>query len=93
MHAEPERANRTGDQNFAGGGFAGFASDFDAAGIEALDFFAEAEMFELEAVRAKGISFDNLCAGFDVSLMNAENGFRLGGIEFIEAALRANHFV
>src|SRR5258708_1333031 len=47
-------------------------------------------MRELETVGAKSIGFDDLRAGFDIGLVDAEDGFRLGGVEFIEAALRAN---
>src|SRR6267142_6802073 len=50
-------------------------------------------MRELEAIGAKSIGFDDLCAGFDIGLVHAEYGFRLGGVEFIEAALRADGFV
>jgi len=32
-------------------------------------------------------------ARFDVSLVNAKNGFRLRGVELVEAALRADGFV
>ena len=93
LHTEAERTNGAGDQDFARSGFAGFASDLYAAGIEALHCVGEAERSELEAVRAEGIGLNNLRASFDVSLVDAENGFGLGGVEFIEAALRADSFV
>src|SRR5882762_6431145 len=50
-------------------------------------------MRELETVGAESIGFDDLRAGFDIGLVDAEDGFRLCGVEFIEAALRADGFV
>jgi len=32
-------------------------------------------------------------AGFDISLVDPEDGFRLAGVEFVEAALRPDGFV
>ena len=93
LHAEAERSNGAGDQNFARGGFACFAGDFHAAGIEALHFVGETERGELEAVCAESVGLDDLRARFDVSLMHAEDGLGFRGVEFIEAALRADGFV
>ena len=93
LHAEAERADRAGDQHFARSGFAGFAGDFHAAAVEALHFVGEAERRELEAIRAERIGLDDLRAGFDVGLVHAEDGFGLGGIQLVEAALRADSFV
>ena len=45
-------------------------------------------MRELETIGAERIRLDDLRAGFDVGLMNTENGFRLSGVEFVEAAPR-----
>src|SRR5437016_5686174 len=89
LHADAQRADGAGDEDFASGGFARFAGDFRAAAVEALDFFPEAERLELEAIRAKRIGLDNLSARFDVSLVDAEYRFRLGRIHLIEAALCA----
>ena len=61
--------------------------------IEALDFIAEAERRELETVGAESIGLDDLRAGFDISLVHAEDRFGLGGVEFIEASLRADRFM
>ncbi len=93
LHAEAEGTDGAGDENFACGRFARFAGDFDAAAVEALDFVSEAEGSELEAVGAECIGLDDLCAGFDVGLVDAEDGFRLGGVELVETALRADSFV
>ncbi len=40
LYTNTERANGTGDQDFACRGFAGFAGDFDAAAIQALHVIA-----------------------------------------------------
>jgi hypothetical protein len=93
LHAEAERADGAGDEHFVRGGFAGFARDFHAAAIEPLHFIGEAERRELEAIRAKSVGFDDMRARFDVGLVHAKNGFRLRGVQFIEAALRAHGFV
>src|SRR6267143_552473 len=87
LHAKAQRADGAGDQDFAGGGFARFAGDLHAAAIEALDFFGETKRRELEAIRAEGVGFDDLRARFDVSLVDTEYRFRLGGIHLVEAAL------
>src|SRR5258708_35587120 len=50
-------------------------------------------MRELEAIGAERVGFDDLRARFDVGLVDAENSFRLGGIKFVETALRAHGFV
>ena len=68
LHADAERTDRTGDQNFARCGLARFAGDFHAAAVEFLHVVAEAERLELEAIRSEGIRLDDLRAGFDVSL-------------------------
>src|ERR1700731_1093183 len=93
LHADTQRADGTGDEDFASGRFARFAGDFDAAAVEALDFFPKAERLEFEAIRAEGVGFDDLCARFDVSLVDAEYRFRLARIHFIEAALRSHGVV
>ncbi len=93
LHADTQRADRSGDQHFAGSGFARFARDFHAAAVEFLHFIAEAERLQLEAIRAEGIGLDDLRTGLDVGLVHAEDRFRLDGIHFVEAALRADGFV
>ena len=45
------------------------------------------------AVGAEGICFDDLRAGFDVRLVDAKDGFGVGGIEFIDGALGADGLV
>src|SRR4029077_13923814 len=91
--ANAQRSYGAGDQAFAGGGIARFAGYFYPAAVEALEFIAQAKRFELEAIGAKGVGLDNLRAGFDVGLVHAEDRFRLGGVQFIEAALRSYRFV
>src|SRR6266481_751131 len=93
LHADAQRADGTGNEDFASGRFARFAGDFHAAAVEALDFFPKAERLELETIRAEGVGFDDLRARFDVSLVDAEYRFRLGRIHFIETALRAHGIV
>ena len=61
--------------------------------IELGDTVAEADRRELMAVRAEGISFENLRACFQICLMDAKDGFGLRGIQLVEAALRAENFV
>src|SRR6202158_2792249 len=93
LHADAQRTDGACNQYFAGGRFTRFAGNFHAAAIEALDFFAEAKRRELEAIGAEGVRFDDLRTRFDVSLVDTEYCFRLGGIHLVEAALRANRFV
>ena len=93
LHTDAERTDRAGNQNFARGGFARFAGNFHAAAVQALHFVAKAERCELEAIRAEGVGLDDLRAGFDVRLMHAKDRFGLGGVQLIEAALRAHRFV
>src|SRR5262245_65012512 len=93
LHAKTERADGAGDKHLARAGFARFARYLDAARIEALHFVGETERGQLEAVSTEGIGFDDVRARFDVSLVHAKYGFRLGGVELVEAALRADGFV
>src|SRR5215471_18746485 len=93
LYAEAQRTDGPGDKNFACTSFTRFAGDFYAAGIEALHFLGQAERRQLKAIRAKRVGLDDMRAGFDVSLMNTEDGFRFGRVQFIEAPLRANSFV
>jgi len=93
LHAKSKWSDGTSDKDFARSRFAGFAGNFYPARIEALHFVCEAERRELEAIRAKSIRLDDLCASFDVCLMNPEDSFGLGGVEFIKASLRADRFV
>jgi hypothetical protein len=93
LDAETERADGAGDEDFAGGGFASFARDFNAARVEALHFICQAERSELEAIGAEGVSLNDVSAGFDVGLVDTEDGFGLGGVEFVETSLRTNRFV
>ena len=58
-----------------------------------MNFIAESEMRELKAIRAKRIGLDDLRAGLDVRLMNAKDSFGFSGIDFIETALRTDHFM
>jgi len=53
---------------------------------------AQAECSELGAIGAEGIRLDDLCSGLDIGLMNAEDGFGLGDVQLLEAALRAGAF-
>ena len=50
-------------------------------------------MSQLVAIGAEGVRLDDLRAGFDISLMHVENGFGVGGVQFIDATLRADGFV
>src|SRR5215471_1900767 len=93
LYTNAQRADGTGDQHFASRGLARFAGDFHAAAVQALHIVAKADGSKLEAVRAKGIRFDDLRACFDVGLMDTENGFRLRGVQLVEAADRTHGFV
>ena len=57
------------------------------------DFIAKAERSKLETIRTESVGFDDLRAGFDIGLVHAKHGFRLGGVDFVKAALRADDFV
>src|SRR5208282_1374507 len=93
LHADAERPDRPSDKDLARRGFPRFAGNLYPAAIQALHLIAKAEGSKLEAVRTKGIGFDDLGARFDVALVDAENGFRLGGVEFVEATHCADGFV
>src|SRR5260221_2308782 len=93
LYAESQRTDRTCNQDFVRGRFACFRGYFHAAAVEALDYFGEPERCKLEAVRTKRISFDDVRARFDVGLVDAKYRFRLGRIQLIKAALRANSLV
>ena len=54
---------------------------------------AEADGSKLEAIRAKGIRFDDLRARCNVGLVHPENGFGLRRVQLIEAADCADGFV
>ncbi len=88
LHAEAQRPDRARYQDFPRRGFARFAGDFHAAAVEPLHFFAEAERRELEAIRPKRVGLDDLCARFDVRLVDTEYRFRLGRVQLIKTALR-----
>lgn len=90
---DAKRANRAGDQDFMARGFAGFAGEFDAAVVQLRDAVAKADGREFVAIGAEGVGLENLRAGFEIRLMDAEDGFWLRGIELVEAALRAKNFV
>src|SRR5271157_3054177 len=93
LHADAERPDGAGDKDLARRGFPRFAGDLHAAAVQALHVVAEAEGSELEAVRPEGVGFDDLRARFDVALVDTENRFRLGGVEFVKAAYRSHGFV
>jgi hypothetical protein len=93
LHADAQRAHRTGDQHLARSGLARLAGDLHAAAVETLHFVGETKRFQLEAVRAKGICFNDVSAGFDVRLMHAEDGFVLDGIHLIETPVCAGEVV
>ena len=61
--------------------------------IELGDAVAEADGREFMAVRAESVGFENLRACFQVGLMDAEDGLGLGGIQLVEAMLRAENLV
>src|SRR5271156_3407842 len=69
------------------------AAYFHRAMIQFGDAIRHAELAELVAIGAEGIGFDDLCAGFDVGLMDVKDGFAVGDVEFVHAALRADGFV
>src|SRR6266571_5311566 len=93
LHAEAERADGAGDEDFARPRFTRFAGDLDAAAVEALDLIAEPERCEFETVGTEGVGLNNLGAGFNVGLVYAKYGLGLRSIQLIEAALRPDGFV
>src|SRR5260370_32076597 len=90
LHAESQRTDGAGDQDFARGRFTRFAGDFHPAAVEALYFFGKAKRCKFETIRPKRVGFDDLRARFDVSLVNTKHRFRLGRIQLVEAALPAH---
>jgi len=88
-----ERTDGAGDEDFLFCGFASFAGNFDGAMIELSNAIAHAELRKLVAIGAEGIGFDDLRAGFDVDLMNVKDGFGMGDVELVSAALRADRFI
>ncbi len=90
---DSERADRAGDQDFVLGGFARFASDFHAAMIQLHGAVGHPKLAELVTVRAEGVGFDDLGAGFEVALVDVENGFGVEGIQLVHTALRADELV
>ena len=93
LHTDAQRTDGAGDEDFTCSRFTRFAGDFYATAIKALDFVAKPQGSEFEAIRAKRICFDNLCACFDVGLVHTENGFGFRGIQLVEAADCAHGFV
>ena len=90
---DSERADGASDQNFVLGGFARLASDFHSAMIQFRDALGHSKLAELVAVGAEGVGFDDLGAGFEVALMDVENGFGVEGVQLVHAALRADELV
>src|SRR5260370_686597 len=90
LYTESQRPDGAGNQDFAGSGFARFAGNLYATAVEALDFFGKSKWCELEAIRTKRISFDDVRARFDVGLVHAKYRFRLGRIQFVEAPRRTH---
>ena len=80
MLDDSKRADGAGNQHFVLGGFARFAGNFYAAMIQFGDAIAHAELAELVAVGAESIGLDDLGAGFEVGLMDAEDGVGVGGL-------------
>ena len=93
LHADSQRPDRPGNQHFARSRIARLARNLYPAPVQPLYFITEPQRLQLEAIRSKRVGLDDLRAGFDVRLMDAEDGFGLGGIQLIEAALRAHRFV
>jgi hypothetical protein len=93
LDAEAERTDGARDKDFTRAGFAGFAGDFDATRVEALNFVGQAKRREFETIGAEGVGLDEVRTSFDVSLVYAEDGFGFSGIELVEAALRAYGFM
>ena len=90
---DSERSDRAGDKDFVFRGLARFAGDFHGAMIQFGDTVGHAELAELVAIGAEGIGLDDLRAGFDIGLMNVKDGFAVGDVELVHAALRADRFI
>ena len=90
---DAERPDRSGDQDFLACGLSRLARDFDAPMIEFGDALFQAECAQLIPVRAKGIRFDDVRAGFEIGHVNAKHFFGARGVQFIHAALRPQGLV
>src|ERR1700722_14933779 len=90
---DSERPNGAGNQNFVLGGFARFAGNFYSAMIQFGDAVSHTEEAELVAVGAESIGLDDLGAGFEVALVDVEDGVGCERVELVHAALRADGFV
>jgi len=75
------------------GGLARITGNFHAAVIQFRDAVGHADLREFVAICAEGVGFNELRAGFDVGLVNAEYGFGVGGVELVDAALGASGFI
>ena len=90
---DSERADGASNQDFVLGGFARFAGNFYSAMIQFGDAVCHAEEAELVAVGAESIGLDDLGAGFEVALVDVEDGVGCERVELVHAALRADGFV
>jgi len=93
LHTETQRSDRAGDEHFPRGGLASLPRNLDTAAVESLHFVAESERRQLEAIRPERIGLDDLRPRLDVCLMHAEDRFRLGRVQLVEAPLRTHRFV
>ncbi len=91
--ADSERADGAGEENFVARGFACFAGDFHTTMNQLRGAVVEAGGGELITIGAESVGLEDLRAGVEIGLMDAEYGFGLRRVQLFEAALRAGEFV
>jgi hypothetical protein len=93
LSKDPQRPDRARDQDLMLGCFPRLARDLNAPVIELCDAVFQAERAQFVPVGSKCVGLDDMSAGFQVGHVNAKDGFRARGIQFVHAALRSEGFV
>jgi hypothetical protein len=69
------------------GGFTSLARDLDAPVIQLRYAVLHSQLRKLVSIRSKCIGFNQLCARLNICLVKAENGFGVGGVQFVYRSL------
>ena len=93
MLQDSQRPDGAGNQDFVFRGLARFPGNFHGAMVQFGHPIGHAELTELVAIGAECVGFDDLRASFDIGLMDVKDGFAVGDVELVHAALRADRFV
>src|SRR5512141_1961918 len=93
MLRDAERPDGPCDQHVPCGRLPGLARKLDAAVVERGYLCPQPQVLELMPIRTKGVRLDDLRAGVDVSLMDAEHDLWLGDVQLLKAALRARRII